>query len=268
MSFNTSSSDSALSAAVAFAGIAVAASIVFLSFKVDGGTGVMQPNKFEVPAVEDRDSQEDETEKKGAEKEKEAEVAKSGIPSDPVAEQVRKFDADYDYVKGAQDARITIYEYSDFDCPFCTNVHPTLDKLVADYDGKVNWVYRHFPLSFHEKAEIKAVASECAGAQKGNEGFWKYADALYDRKADDGEKSSLTKLAVAQNLDKAEFEKCLNSDKYLKKVQNDMEEGSLAGVRGTPGNIIFDSKTNKAVMVSGAESLSNFKLLIDAMLTE
>ena len=95
-----------------------------------------------------------------------------------------------EHIFGNPNADIKIVEYSDTECPFCKRIEPTLKKLVADYDGKVAWVYRHFPLdcndsvdpscqTLHAKSRHEAVATECAGEQKGNDGFWKYIDALY-----------------------------------------------------------------------------------------
>jgi len=85
-----------------------------------------------------------------------------------------------DWIKGDKNAPISIVEYSDIDCPFCKRHHPTLDQLVEEYDGQVNWVYRHFPLDqLHPDARKKAEASECAGDQGGNEAFWEFLDLLY-----------------------------------------------------------------------------------------
>jgi len=84
-----------------------------------------------------------------------------------------------DHVKGNRDAKVVIVEYSDFDCPFCTRFHATMNALVAKYPAtEVAWVYRHFPLAqLHPDAETVAVAAECVAKLEGNEGFWKFADS-------------------------------------------------------------------------------------------
>ncbi len=84
-----------------------------------------------------------------------------------------------DHFFGNKDAQIVIVEYGDLECPYCALAHPTIKKIIAAYDGKVAWVFRHYPLSIHKNAHIKAVASECAWQQGGDEAFFKYLDATY-----------------------------------------------------------------------------------------
>ena len=67
-----------------------------------------------------------------------------------------------EHIRGDKNAAVTIVEYSDFQCPFCSRFHPTMQQIMTDYKGKVRWVFRHFPLSFHPNAEPAANASECA----------------------------------------------------------------------------------------------------------
>jgi protein-disulfide isomerase len=83
-----------------------------------------------------------------------------------------------DHIKGNRDAKVMIVEYSDFDCPFCTRFHATMNAIVKKYPATdVAWVYRHFPLEqLHPDAETVAVAAECVAKLEGNEGFWKFAD--------------------------------------------------------------------------------------------
>lgn len=83
-----------------------------------------------------------------------------------------------DHIRGSLDAPVRIVEYSDFDCPYCKQIHPAL-KSVTDTNTSVAWVYRHFPLTnLHPNAGIKAIASECAAELGGNDAFWKYTDEL------------------------------------------------------------------------------------------
>ena len=82
-----------------------------------------------------------------------------------------------DHIRGNPDAAVTIVEYADFECPFCKRFHFTMQQVVRDYDGKVAWVYRQFPLDqLHTKARKEAVASECAAEIGGNDAFWKYTE--------------------------------------------------------------------------------------------
>jgi protein-disulfide isomerase len=84
-----------------------------------------------------------------------------------------------DHLRGSKDAEIVIVEYGDMECPYCAAVNPTLEKILADYNGKVAWVFRHFPLSIHANAQVKAEAAECAWAQGGDKSFFEYTDKLY-----------------------------------------------------------------------------------------
>ena len=79
---------------------------------------------------------------------------------------------DRDHSRGPADAQITLIEYSDFECPFCKKFHSTMKEVLDAYPGKIKWVYRHYPLSFHANAGKEAEASECAYELGGHEKFW------------------------------------------------------------------------------------------------
>ncbi|GIW69411.1 MAG: hypothetical protein KatS3mg101_0158 [Patescibacteria group bacterium] len=86
---------------------------------------------------------------------------------------------DQDYFRGEKTARVQLFEYSDYDCPFCKRVHPTLKSLLENNPGEVVWIYRQFPLTqLHPEARIKSEAALCAGKVGGNDAFWAYSDAL------------------------------------------------------------------------------------------
>ena len=88
---------------------------------------------------------------------------------------------DTDHIKGdPTTAKITIIEYSDFECPFCARFHPVLERVVSESNGSIAWVYRQFPLTqIHQNAMDRVIASECVAQLKGNDAFWKYADLLF-----------------------------------------------------------------------------------------
>jgi len=172
-----------------------------------------------------------------------------------------------DWVKGDRNAKISVVEYSDTECPFCKRHHPTMQQLVAEYDGKVNWVYRHFPLtSLHPKAPKEAEATECAGEQGGNEAFWKYLDRLFEiTPANNGlDPAELPKIAEYAGLNKAKFEECLNSGKWAQKVQEHAQDAVDAGGNGTPYNVIVAGE--QKILVSGAQPYEAFKTIIDELL--
>ncbi|MDZ4231730.1 MAG: DsbA family protein, partial [Candidatus Pacearchaeota archaeon] len=91
---------------------------------------------------------------------------------------------DQDHIRGNSSAEVTIIEYSDLECPFCKQFHPTMQQVLSEYGDKVRWVYRHFPLDqIHPQARPGAEASECVAEQKGDEGFWTFADYVFDNQA-------------------------------------------------------------------------------------
>ncbi len=176
---------------------------------------------------------------------------------------------DKDHVRGNPKAKVTVIEYSDFECPFCKRHAPTMAKLLETYKDDVNIVYRHFPLSFHENAQKEAEASECVAELAGNDAFWKFHDAIFERSTVGGTGFALDKLpALAKEVgaNEAKFTQCLESGKYAKVVQDQMQQGIEAGVQGTPGNFIVNNDTKETRDISGAVPLSSFQSLIDAIL--
>lgn len=189
-------------------------------------------------------------------------------PSVQEAKDVPKVTKD-DHVRGDRNARVALIEYSDMECPFCKRFHPTAQQVLDAYKDKVMWVYRHYPLAFHANAQKEAEAAECANELGGNEAFWTYLDAVYERTTSNGTGFSLDKLvplAVEIGLDETKFKSCLDSGKYEKRVKDDMNGGSLAGVTGTPGNILLDTETGKTNFIPGAVPFETIKAAIDEML--
>ncbi len=141
-----------------------------------------------------------------------------------------------DHIIGNSNAKITIIEYSDLDCPFCQRFHITMKQVIAS-NSDVAWVYRHFPLtSIHPDAFKKAEATECAWDQGGNDAFWTYTDSLFERTYS---VSELSNLAGSLGLNTNTFNTCLSSGKFAAKVQADLTDGSGVGARGTPYSVIL-----------------------------
>ena len=195
--------------------------------------------------------------------------APTPAPEPPPAGDVPKVSA-ADHVRGDANAKISVIEYSDFECPFCKRHAPTMKQLFDAYASKdVNWVYRHFPLSFHANAQKEAEASECAGELGGNDAFWKYHDAIFERTTSNGTGfalDALVPLAKEIGLNESTFKTCLDSGKFAKTVQEQMDGGSAAGVRGTPGTILFNNETKESKNISGAVPYATFQSALDAML--
>ncbi len=167
-----------------------------------------------------------------------------------------------DHIKGNPNAKLVLIEYSDFECPFCARVHPTIKQIMEKYPNDVAWVYRHFPLSFHPKAMPAAVASECVAQLGGNDAFWKFADVVFDEKNFDH-----VSTAKALGINEAKFKACIDdSAAIVEKINQQTKEGSLAGVTGTPGNILYNPKTKEARLIPGARPIEMFLPDIEDML--
>lgn len=172
-----------------------------------------------------------------------------------------------DHIRGNSDAPVKIVEYSDTECPFCKRFHSTMKEVMSEYgkDGKVAWVYRHFPLDqLHSKARKEAVALECANEQGGNDKFWSYADRLYEiTPANNGlDPVELPKIAQYVGLDVQKFNTCLGSTKYDKHIEDEVQNAVTTGGNGTPWSIVV-GKNGKKYPLSGAQPLSAVKQLID-----
>lgn len=179
--------------------------------------------------------------------------------ADERAQNVRPVSQERDHIYGNPDAVVSLIEYSDFECPYCKRFHPTTKELVDQSDGKVNLVYRHFPLSFHNPgAQTEAEASECAAELGGNDAFWNYSDAIYERTTSNGDgfpRDGLVPLAGELGMDEAKFKECLDSGRHAERVKADLQEGVRIGINGTPGNILLNNKTGKALLRPGVQPL-------------
>lgn len=175
-----------------------------------------------------------------------ANVAPTPTPS-PTPTNVDIEIVDGDYILGNPNAEITLVEYSDIECPYCSSFHESAKQLVETYPDDVRWIYRHFPLdSLHPDARPAAEASECAAEQKGNDGFWTYLDALFANQSKLGD-AYFKELAGDQGLDVAAFTDCYDNGKYADKVDADYEGGLEYGVRGTPGSYLNGTELGGAV---------------------
>jgi len=166
-----------------------------------------------------------------------------------------------DHIRGDEKAPITIIEYSDFECPYCSRFYPTMEQVMEDYDGQVRWIYRHFPLSFHPNAMTAALASECA-AEQGK--FWEMADALDENYADLSSEV-YAKIASDLKLNTSQFADCMESEKYTDKIEAQAQAGAAAGVTGTPGSFIIDQDGN-ATPIKGTLPFETVASAIDSML--
>lgn len=161
-----------------------------------------------------------------------------------------------DHIRGDTNAPVTIVEFSDFQCPFCQSFHPEMKKLIEQNPGKVRWIYKHFPLSFHKYAQKAAEASECASEQGK---FWEYSDKLFENQTFFSD-TYFSEAASQLGLNKKNFDNCLSSGKYTQKVLADYQMGAAAGVSGTPGSFIND------IYISGTKSYEILQQIVDSLL--
>lgn len=160
---------------------------------------------------------------------------------------------DDDPTQGPANAPVTIVEFSDFQCPFCSRVEGTLAQVLANYKDKVRFVYRDFPLPIHPHAPKAAEAAQCADEQGK---FWEYHRVLYQ----DQSKLSLADLeatATRLGLDEQKFKTCLSSGKFAAEVSKDTEDAQKAGVRSTPSFFI------NGIPLVGAQGYQAFADVID-----
>ena len=180
---------------------------------------------------------------------------------------------DSDHIRGNPNAPVKIVEYVDMECPFCKRFHSTMQQVMDEYgkNGKVAWVYRHFPLdSIHSQARTEAVASECANELGGSDAFWKYADRFFELTPSNNQTNIATvlpQIAREIGLDEAKFNSCLVSKKYDKHIQDDLDNATATGGNGTPWSIVVTA-SGKKYPLSGAQPYEAVKQLIELALQE
>lgn len=163
--------------------------------------------------------------------------------------------------KGAAKAKVIIQEFSDFECPFCSKVNPTLKQVEKEFGDKVKIVWRHKPLPFHKKAPLAHQASHEAFLQKGNDGFWAMHDKLFANQKK-LERESLDEYAAELGLDMTKFKAALDGEKHKAHIDGDAAASTKAGISGTPGFVI------NGYFLSGAQPYAKFKKAIQRALKE
>lgn len=161
---------------------------------------------------------------------------------------------------GPKTAKVTIIEFSDFQCPFCAKGADILTELKKKYGNKIQVAFKNYPLPFHNHAEIAAVAGLCANEQSTNH-FWKMHDEMF-KNQDSLSADGLKKLARNAGVKVEAFEKCLSENKYIDQVRADMEEGKKINVKSTPTFFV------NGQLIAGAQPIEVFSQLIDEELAK
>ncbi len=156
--------------------------------------------------------------------------------------------------EGPEKAPVLLVEFSDFHCPFCQRLEPTIQQVMTQYQGKVRKVWRHFPLQMHAGSDRTHQASECAN-QQGK--FWPYHQKLFQNLNVTKDDALLISLAEQTGLKMKDFKKCLDSQEPKDIVQKDIQKGIESGVTGTPAVFV-----NGRIM-KGAQPFASFQRVID-----
>ena len=182
------------------------------------------------------------------------------VTVDPSRAVMAKIKGDTAMCRGPKDAKVTIYEWSDYQCPFCSKGYTTLEtQVLKEYGEKVKFCFKDYPLPFHPWAEPAAIASKCVAEQK-PEAFWKVYDGFFQNQKDVNPQNVKEKawgFIESEKLDKAKFDECFDNKKTQDKVKAEIAEGQSVGVTGTPSFVI-----NGRLLV-GAQPFEQFKAVID-----
>ncbi|HEV2827290.1 MAG TPA: DsbA family protein [Pyrinomonadaceae bacterium] len=177
-------------------------------------------------------------------------------PSGPDPDKVYTVKTDGAPFIGPSQAPITIAEFSDFQCPFCGRVGPTLDQIRKAYGNNVRVVWKHFPLDMHPAAKPAALAAEAANSQGK---FWEFHDKLFANQSK-LDLNDLKQYAKDVGLDTAQFEKDLVDSRNKKRMDDDMAEARSLGITGTPAFFV------NGRFLNGAKPFSEFAKVINAEL--
>jgi protein-disulfide isomerase len=163
--------------------------------------------------------------------------------------------------KGPDKAKVVLQVFSDFQCPFCVRLAPTLDDLEARYRGRVRVIWRNYPLPKHERARPAARLALCAFEHGGSSQFWKLHDLLYSDQGDlsDG---GLRRAASKLGLDPACTPEAASSARFDASIDADMKAGDAAGIEGTPATFIND------YYLMGARSEAEYAIVVERALRD
>lgn len=255
---NSMESQKGLLAAVLFAGVAVSVSVAFLGYQMMGSE---QSSAIDTASI-DSDQL--------------ATILQDMNPQDVqqlMADIAKRVNATYsdlvddDAVMGDESAPLTLVEFSDYQCPYCQrHFNQTTPLIRQNYidTGKVKYVFRDFPLSFHSDAKQAAAGAECAREQGGDDMYFEMNESIFTGSQSSISLSTLSGYAEDLGLNTADFDNCVKSGKYDTEVDKDIAAGASYGINGTPGFVITNGE--KSIRLSGALPYSEFEKEFDALL--
>ncbi|MBN2192166.1 MAG: thioredoxin domain-containing protein [Polyangiaceae bacterium] len=166
--------------------------------------------------------------------------------------------------RGPRGAPVVLTLFSDFQCPFCRRIEPTLDALLQEFPTELRVVWRDLPLEFHHHAKLASEAAREAFAQRGNPGFWAMHDLLFQHQADPGglERPALESYASQIGLNLGRFRAALDQNRHTAAVEASANVANQAGIHGTPTSVV------NGYLVSGADSLQAFRRAVRLALAD
>ncbi len=168
-----------------------------------------------------------------------------------------------DHIIGSPNAPIVLIEYSDFQCPYCQLIYPTLKQIVSESNGQIAWVMRNFPLyQIHPQAEAAANAAECIAEQAGNTGYWKFADADFNNQSNIGP-AFFSQEAQSIGVNMQQYNACVSAKKYQSLIDSQEQVAEGAGGNGTPYTIVYGH--GQSVPISGALPYSTIMSVIQGV---
>jgi protein-disulfide isomerase len=179
---------------------------------------------------------------------------------DPSKAVMQKIVLENEAFKGPADAKVTIVEYSDFQCPFCAKGYSIVEQeVLSSYPGKVKFYYKHLPLPFHPWAEPASIAHECAKQQNADAG-WDVYKGYFDKQKEitvANVKDKAVEFIGSNKIDMDKFNKCYDNKETAEKVREHKAEAAALGITGTPSFVI------NGRLLKGAQPADKFKAIID-----
>jgi protein-disulfide isomerase len=172
-----------------------------------------------------------------------------------------------DPMRGGPQAKVVVHEWSDFQCPFCSRVEPTVARLLKEYAPRIKLVWHDLPLPMHPDAPLAAQAAREALAQRGDKGFWALHDTLFDHQKDLG-RDALDGYAHALGLDAGKWRSSLDGGQHRAEIEADSKAAADMDIHGTPSFVIAVAGAKTGYFLSGAQPYPRFRKLVERALGE
>jgi|CZKU01.1.fsa_nt_gi protein-disulfide isomerase len=188
-------------------------------------------------------------------------------PPEPEKKDLPKSLPANDPVHGSADAKVTIHEWSDFQCPFCGRVEPTVSQILKEYGGKVRIVWHDFPLPMHENAAMASEAGREAYKQKGSSAFFAIHDKMFSNQQQ-LKREDLDGYAHDMNLDMDRWKSALDGSAHSAEIDADKKAANEDGIAGTPAFLVVPAKSAQGYFINGAQPYSKFHKVIERAIAE